>query len=174
MHIVDDDASSRPFERPSAAVCARCGLAACPTWYGIRAQCSGLASSGCTSWTQVRLCGSVPLLSNVRDDRGQRPVAVMVDKAGVAGKGRRCEPHNAADSRKNLGHESIPVSDASDVQRRREMSFPGLFSSTPEYRSLDFHSVSPALRAGRMDRPGRPQDDNDIVEQYCNPSKELS
>src|SRR6266704_1917660 len=48
------------------------------------------------------------------------------------------------------------------------------FSSTPEYIPLDFHSVSPALRAGRMDRPGRPEGDNDIVEQYNNPSKELS
>src|SRR6266581_5562997 len=49
-----------------------------------------------------------------------------------------------------------------------------LFSSTPEYIPLDFHSVSPALRAGRMDRPGRPEGDNDIVEQYNNPSRELS
>ena len=49
-----------------------------------------------------------------------------------------------------------------------------LFSTTAEYISLDFHSVSPALRAGRMDRPGRPEGDNDIVEQYYNPSKELS
>jgi hypothetical protein len=49
-----------------------------------------------------------------------------------------------------------------------------LFSSTPEYIPLDFHSVSPALRAGRMDRPDRPEGDNDIVEQYNNPSKELS
>jgi hypothetical protein len=39
---------------------------------------------------------------------------------------------------------------------------------------LERHSVSPALRAGRMDRPGRPQGDNDIVEQYKNPSKELA
>src|SRR5712664_529982 len=39
---------------------------------------------------------------------------------------------------------------------------------------LDFHSVSPALRAGRTDRPGRPEGDNDIVEHYNNPSKELS
>jgi hypothetical protein len=49
-----------------------------------------------------------------------------------------------------------------------------LFSSTPEYIPLHFHSVSPALRAGRMDRPDRPEGDNDIVEQYNNPSKELS
>jgi hypothetical protein len=49
-----------------------------------------------------------------------------------------------------------------------------LSSSTAEYIPLDFRSVSPALRAGRMDRPGRPQGDNDIVEQYYNPSKELS
>jgi hypothetical protein len=49
-----------------------------------------------------------------------------------------------------------------------------LFSSMAEYIPLDFHSVSPALRAGRMDRPGRPEGDNDIVEQYYNPSKELS
>ena len=49
-----------------------------------------------------------------------------------------------------------------------------LFSSTPEYIPLDFHSVSPALRAGRMDRPGHPEGDTDIVEQYNNPSKELS
>jgi hypothetical protein len=42
-----------------------------------------------------------------------------------------------------------------------------------EYIPLDFRSVSPALRAGRMDRPGRPQGDNDIVEQCNNPNKEF-
>jgi hypothetical protein len=33
----------------------------------------------------------------------------MVDKSSVAGEGRRREPHNAADSRKTLGHGSIPA-----------------------------------------------------------------
>ncbi|MGY3605641.1 MULTISPECIES: hypothetical protein [unclassified Bradyrhizobium] len=46
-------------------------------------------------------------------------------------------------------------------------------TTTAEYIPLDSHSVSPALRAGRMDRPGRPLDDNDIVEQHNNPSKEF-
>src|SRR5215470_11300309 len=49
-----------------------------------------------------------------------------------------------------------------------------LTSSTPEASPLDSHSVSPALRAARLDRSGRPQGDNDIVEQYKNPSKELA
>src|SRR5216684_4217504 len=48
-----------------------------------------------------------------------------------------------------------------------------LTRTTPEASPLDSHSVSPALRAGRMDRSGRPQGDNDIVEQYKNPSKAL-
>src|SRR3974390_1272294 len=39
-------------------------------------------------------------------------------------------------------------------------------SSTPEASPLDSRSVSPALQAGRMDRSGRPQGDNDIVERY--------
>src|ERR1700712_3809905 len=34
---------------------------------------------------------------------------------------------------------------------------------------LEVHSAPPALRAGRMDRSGRPEGDNDIVEQYNNP-----
>src|ERR1700730_19359075 len=34
---------------------------------------------------------------------------------------------------------------------------------------LEAHSATPALRAGRMDRSGRPEVDNDIVEQYNNP-----
>jgi hypothetical protein len=38
---------------------------------------------------------------------------------------------------------------------------------------LEAHSAPPALRAGRMDRSGRPEVDNDIVEQYNNP-KELA
>ena len=46
-------------------------------------------------------------------------------------------------------------------------------TSSAEASPLDSHSVSPALQAGRMDRPGRPQGDNDIVEQYYNPSKAL-
>src|SRR5205085_12662186 len=39
-----------------------------------------------------------------------------------------------------------------------------LTRTTPEASSLDCHSVSPARRAGRMDRPGRLQGDNDTVE----------
>src|ERR1700730_8992367 len=39
---------------------------------------------------------------------------------------------------------------------------------------LEPHSAPSALRAGRMDRSGRPEGDNDIVEQYRNPSKELA
>src|ERR1700694_3871588 len=46
--------------------------------------------------------------------------------------------------------------------------------ATTEPFPLEAHSLLPALRARRMDRPGRPQGDNDIVEQYSNPSKELS
>src|SRR6516225_1580387 len=46
-------------------------------------------------------------------------------------------------------------------------------TSSAEASPLDSRSVSPALRAGRMDRPGRPQGDNDIAEQYYNPSKAL-
>ena len=34
---------------------------------------------------------------------------------------------------------------------------------------LEAHSAPPALRAGRMDRSGRPEGGNDIVEQYNNP-----
>src|ERR1700686_1482145 len=34
---------------------------------------------------------------------------------------------------------------------------------------LEAHSAPPALRAGRMDRSGRPEGDNDIAEQYNNP-----
>src|SRR3979411_2156840 len=40
--------------------------------------------------------------------------------------------------------------------------------ATTEPFPLEAHSVLPALRARRMDRPGRPQGDNDIVEQYSN------
>jgi hypothetical protein len=43
----------------------------------------------------------------VGDDGSERLSAVDVGKAIVAGKARRREPHNAADSRKNLGHGSI-------------------------------------------------------------------
>src|ERR1700731_1761753 len=39
---------------------------------------------------------------------------------------------------------------------------------------LEPHSSPSALRAGRMDRSGRPEGGNDIVEQYRNPSKELA
>ena len=39
---------------------------------------------------------------------------------------------------------------------------------------LEAHSAPPVLRAGRMDRSGRPEGDNDLVEQYRNPSKELA
>jgi hypothetical protein len=46
-------------------------------------------------------------------------------------------------------------------------------STTTEPLPLEPHSVLPELRVGRMDRPGRPQGDNDIVEQYNNP-KELA
>ena len=48
-----------------------------------------------------------------------------------------------------------------------------LFSATttPEGLSLELHSAPPALRAARMDRPGHPRGDNDIVERYRNPSK---
>jgi hypothetical protein len=46
--------------------------------------------------------------------------------------------------------------------------------ATAEPFALEARSLLPALRARRMDRPGRPQGDNDIVEQYSNPSKELS
>ena len=46
-------------------------------------------------------------------------------------------------------------------------------SSTTEASPLDSQSVSLALRAGRMDRSGRPEGDNDIVEQYKNPSMAL-
>ena len=50
---------------------------------------------------------------------------------------------------------------------------PNRSPATAEPFPLEPHSVLPALRARRMDRPGRPQGDNDIVEQYSNPSKEL-
>ena len=43
--------------------------------------------------------------------------------------------------------------------------------ATPEPFPLEAHSVLPALRGRRTDRPGRPQRDNDIVEQYCNPNR---
>src|SRR4051794_24833571 len=43
--------------------------------------------------------------------------------------------------------------------------------ATTEPLPLEAHSAPPALRAGRMDRSGRPEGDNDIVEQYKNPSK---
>jgi hypothetical protein len=46
--------------------------------------------------------------------------------------------------------------------------------TTTEPSPPETHSELPALRVHRMDRPGRPQGDNDIVEQYCNPSKELA
>jgi len=46
--------------------------------------------------------------------------------------------------------------------------------ATTEPFPLEAHSLLPARRAPRMDRPGRLQGDNDIVEQYSNPSKELS
>src|SRR5712692_10367087 len=39
-------------------------------------------------------------------------------------------------------------------------------STTTEPLPLEPHSVLPELRVGRTDRPGRPQGDNDIVEQY--------
>jgi hypothetical protein len=45
--------------------------------------------------------------------------------------------------------------------------------ATTEPFPLEAHIVLPALRARRMDRPGRPEGDNDIVEQYNNP-KELA
>jgi hypothetical protein len=51
---------------------------------------------------------------------------------------------------------------------------PNRSPATTEPLPLEAHSVLPALRARRMDRPGRPQGDNDIVEQDSNPSKELS
>jgi hypothetical protein len=43
--------------------------------------------------------------------------------------------------------------------------------ATTEPFPLEAQSVLPALQARHRDRPGRPQRDNDIVEQYCNPSK---
>jgi hypothetical protein len=43
--------------------------------------------------------------------------------------------------------------------------------ATTEPFPLEAQSVLPALQARRRDRPGRLQRDNDIVEQYCNPSK---
>ena len=45
--------------------------------------------------------------------------------------------------------------------------------ATTEPLPLAAHSLLPALRARRMDRPGRPQGDNDIVERLKNPSKAL-
>jgi len=44
------------------------------------------------------------IVENVRDDRGERLPAVDMCKAIVAGKSRRREPDNAADSRENLSH----------------------------------------------------------------------
>src|SRR6185437_1863014 len=46
--------------------------------------------------------------------------------------------------------------------------------TTPERFPLEVQSVSPGPGAGRMDRPGRPRGDNDIVERYKNPNKELA
>ena len=46
--------------------------------------------------------------------------------------------------------------------------------TTPERFPLEVQSVSPGPGVGRMDRPGRPQGDNDIVERYKNPNKELA
>ena len=44
---------------------------------------------------------------NVRDDRGEWLSAVDKRKAPIAGKARRREPHNGADSRENFGQWSI-------------------------------------------------------------------
>jgi hypothetical protein len=46
--------------------------------------------------------------------------------------------------------------------------------ATTEPFPLEAQFVLRALQARRMDRSGRPQGDNDIVEQYCNPSKVLA
>jgi hypothetical protein len=43
--------------------------------------------------------------------------------------------------------------------------------ATTEPFPLEAQSLLPALPARRTDRPGRPQGDNDIAEQYKNPSK---
>src|SRR5215472_15350329 len=46
--------------------------------------------------------------------------------------------------------------------------------ATTESFPLEAQTLLPALRARRMDRPGRLEGDNDIVERYKNPSKELA
>jgi hypothetical protein len=51
---------------------------------------------------------------------------------------------------------------------------PNRLPATTELFPLEAQPSLRALRGRRMDRPGRPQRDNDIVEQYCNPSKEWS
>jgi hypothetical protein len=55
----------------------------------------------------------------------------------------------------------------SNVAKEEEMRYRQNRAAFP----LEAHSAPPALRAGRMDRSGRPEGDNDIVEQYRNPSK---
>jgi len=40
----------------------------------------------------------------VSTDRRERFLAVDMGKETIAGKARRCEPHNTADSLKNFGH----------------------------------------------------------------------
>jgi hypothetical protein len=48
---------------------------------------------------------------------------------------------------------------------------PNRSPATTESLSLGTHSVSPAPRVRRMDRPDHPQGDNDIVERSMSPSR---
>ena len=76
----------------------------------------------------------------------------------------------------NWWDRGVPQSGRENCKKSRENLYLGVLTrtrTTPEASPLDCHSVSPALRVGRMDRSGRPQGDNDIVEQYKNPSKAL-
>jgi hypothetical protein len=52
------------------------------------------------------------VVENVSDDRGERLSAVDVRKVPVAGKAGRREQNDAADSRKNLSHGSIPFDES--------------------------------------------------------------